>query len=57
VIEREDQHRFDLMADLNEDGSWITIACDRCQWTADIEDPITLAELNDRASEHTEVCR
>jgi hypothetical protein len=51
-----DQGRFDVMGDINENGSWITLACDRCQWSADIEDPVGLRDVNERAQDHAEVC-
>lgn len=35
----------------------VTIHHDCRAWWVDIADPITLAELNQRADEHTEVCR
>lgn len=54
---RENRQRFEVYGDMNADGSWLTISCDRCTWYADVEDPLTLAELNQRADEHTEVCR
>lgn len=58
MIEREDQYRFQIEPVVVRTGAanlWLT--CNRCRWYADITEPITLADLNDRASEHTEVCR
>jgi len=52
-----DMQRFQITGDMNADGSWIEISCDKCRWYAEIEDPLTLAELVQRADEHTEVCR
>lgn len=49
--------RIDVMADADGERSWITLACDRCQWNADIDDPVSLRDLNQRAQEHAEVCR
>lgn len=57
MIEREDQYRFQVMGDMNADGSWLSLMCERCPWSAAIEDPVTLAELIDAASEHAEACR
>lgn len=50
----EDQQRFEVDAEMCAE-MWLS--CERCNWGADIEGPITLAELNRRADEHTEVCR
>lgn len=54
---RTDHYRFSVMGDINANGSWLTLACERCPWTADIEDPVSLRDLNERAQEHAEVCR
>ena len=54
---RTDHYRFSVMGDINANGSWLTLACERCPWTADIEDPVSLRDLNERAEEHAEVCR
>lgn len=51
-----DQGRIDVMADADGERSWVTLACD-CQWSVDIEDPVSLRDLNERAQEHAEVCR
>lgn len=50
----EDQQRF--YVDPADDGALIWLTCERCLWQAELE-PLTLAELNQRADEHTEVCR
>jgi hypothetical protein len=58
VIEREDQYRFQVEPVVVRTGrSHLWLSCDRCRWFAAFGDPISLADLNDRASEHTEVCR
>jgi hypothetical protein len=67
VIEREDQYRFQISATgaahTVVSGIYpdvvIWLECGRCpwQWAAEANHPVTLADLNDRASEHTEVCR
>lgn len=55
-MEREDQYRFSFpMLRLDDPGAYL--ACDRCPWEHEIENDETLAELNDRAAEHAEVCR
>ena len=54
----EDQQQFTVEAIgdyLGEAETWLT--CSRCAWTAEIDKALTLAELNQRADEHTEVCR
>lgn len=66
-MELEDQHRFQVEAmGWNYDGATVTLACTRCKWYADYDqpsgpnetyEPLTLADLNQRAQEHTEVCR
>ena len=50
----DDMQRFEIGAD-REDRMWI--ACGRCPWNVDVEPPLSLAELVQRAEEHTEVCR
>jgi hypothetical protein len=55
---RERQQRFQVEAGaIGEDGQlWLT--CDRCGHLVVVSDePLTLAELNQHADEHTEECR
>lgn len=57
-MDLEDQHRFQVEAmAVPTDVGLIWISCDRCGWHAEIDDPISLADLELRADEHTEVCR
>ena len=58
-MELEDQQRFQVEAIGAAYGveAATVLTCDRCQWSADIDDPISLADLNQHADEHTEVCR
>lgn len=35
----------------------MAMACTRCNWEAEVQDSANLAELMQRAEEHTEVCR
>jgi hypothetical protein len=57
-MEREDQYRFEVDTIASNYGdAAIVLTCTRCSWSADIDDAITLADLNDRAAEHAEVCR
>lgn len=51
--------RFQASAiSLSAAPSDISLRCLRCgRWTSHIERPLTLAELVQRADEHTEVCR
>lgn len=53
-----DLERFRVEAvSLPTDWAINWLLCDRCEWHAEIEEPLTLAELVRRAGEHTEVCR
>lgn len=55
-MDLEDQYRFSFpMLRLDDQGAYLQ--CDRCHWAHEIESGETLAELNLRADEHTEVCR
>jgi hypothetical protein len=57
-MDLEDQHRFTIEALGDYLGeARIELACTRCAWTAEINDLIALAELEQLADEHTEVCR
>lgn len=56
----EDQYRFELEAfQVDRGDTRVILACTRngCPWLIEIDEPTTLAELNQRAAEHTEVCR
>lgn len=53
----EDQRRFTVEGATRWDDGVIWLNCDRCEWTVTLEDAPTLAELNQRADEHAEVCR
>lgn len=65
MVRTEDQHRFEIFASgWTYDGATLTIACDRCDWRKDYDQPTdeafertTLADLIDAADEHAEVCR
>lgn len=57
-MDLEDQHRFQVEPIVVRTGAanvWLT--CDHCRWIAVYSEPLTLADLNRRADEHTEVCR
>lgn len=56
-MDLEDQYRFQVEAVAGEEADIVLLTCDRCRWDADITSTITLADLNQRADEHTEVCR
>lgn len=51
----EEWERF--LINLNFWDDTADIRCQTCGWSADIDDLTTLAELNQRADEHAEVCR
>lgn len=53
----EDQQRFQVEGGAVCEDAQIWITCERCGWVAVLDEPIPLAELNQRAEEHTEVCR
>lgn len=57
-MELEDQYRFTVEAINPFRGTPdISLRCTRCgRWATHIDRPITLADLNQRATEHTEVC-
>lgn len=55
-MELEDEYRFEVEA-MDAYAPEIWLNCTRCSWVAEIEGRITLAELNQRAAEHAEVCR
>jgi hypothetical protein len=43
---------------IRREGPTVLLWCTRCEtWTAETDDPLSLAELVQRADEHTEVCR
>lgn len=54
-----DQYRFRVQAfALSGSPADLSLQCGRCgRWTVHIAEPITLADLIDRADEHAEVCR
>jgi hypothetical protein len=64
-VSPEDMQRFEVDATpwRDAEGADLTISCRRCPWSAHTEhqvgadDAIPLAELMQRADEHTEVCR
>jgi hypothetical protein len=57
-VDLEDQQRFQLILFATFGGDvQVWLHCERCSWQSQIDDPLTLAELNQRADEHTEVCR
>ncbi|GEM_PF-3842940 len=57
-MQLEDQYRFQVEPVVVRTGAAnLWLSCDRCRWYADVSNPITLADLNQRADEHTEVCR
>lgn len=53
-MDLEDQQRFQVEP---ADSAYIWLTCERCLWQAEVAGPETLAELNQRADEHAEVCR
>jgi hypothetical protein len=63
-MELEDERRFEVYAaGWNYGGATLCIACKRCDWRWESDCPdggggeVTLADLDLRADEHTEVCR
>lgn len=60
-MDLEDQQRFHVEAIEERDGPAIALDCARCRlttgWQARFDLALTLAELNQRADEHAEVCR
>jgi hypothetical protein len=59
-VDLEDQQRFQVQpAGSSGWGYWVWLSCTRCPWLGVDFDagPLTLAELNRRADEHTEACR
>jgi hypothetical protein len=48
--------RFEVEAQEWQGVRGLTLFCKRCKWTAVLESPMPLAELVQRADEHTEVC-
>jgi len=60
VTTLEDQRRFKIWAMAWNDGSAsLFVECARCgwQWESEPDEEVTLADLDQRADEHTEVCR
>jgi hypothetical protein len=50
--------RFEITpVGLHGGDATVQLACDRCGWNIWLDDPLSLAELVQRADEHTEVCR
>lgn len=58
-MDLEDQQRFQVEAINPFRGTPdLSLRCTRCvRWATHIDHPLTLAELNQRADEHTEACR
>lgn len=56
-MDLEDQHRFQVEGLASCEDAQLVLSCHRCahQWVFD--GPLNLAELDQRADEHTEVCR
>ncbi len=53
----EGQQQFTVAAIITS-GPDLSIQCTRCyRWTVHIDRPLSLADLNQRAAEHAEVCR
>jgi hypothetical protein len=57
MMELEDQYRFEVDVMVEYGGVTLDLTCRRCGWVCQPDSPITLAELNQRADEHAEVCR
>jgi len=56
-VSPEDMQRFEVESThVALDDTRITIDCRDCYWYAELDLPLTLAELVQRAEEHTEVC-
>lgn len=53
----DDMQRFEIYPDYNAVGTWLWVSCGSCPWVDRAEDPVSLAELVQRAEEHAEVCR
>jgi uncharacterized metal-binding protein YceD (DUF177 family) len=49
--------RFEIQNGATGDAGVVWLACSRCGWGAHVALDLTLAELVQRAGEHTEVCR
>jgi hypothetical protein len=49
--------RFELQGAASYEDAQLWITCDWCGWVAVYDEPHALAELVQRAEEHTEVCR
>lgn len=53
----EDQQRFQVEGAASAEDAQLWLTCDRCGVFVVSDEPLTLGELNQRADEHTEVCR
>jgi hypothetical protein len=57
-VSPDDMQRFEIERGPRRRGGVVVILrCTRCAWEFETLEPITLAELVQRAEEHTEVCR
>lgn len=57
-VSPDDMQRFEIEAQEWRGSLGLTMRCERCGWVAVLESPLlTLAELVQRADEHTEDCR
>lgn len=57
MIEREDQYRFTVAPVEPVDNMSLTVTCERCGLPVTVGGLALLADLNDAATEHAEVCR
>ncbi len=57
-MDLEDQQRFTVKPFAEFEDATLSLVCDRCgdRW-AEFDGPVALAELNQRADQHAEVCR
>lgn len=56
-MQLEDQQRFQIEGGASAEDAQLWLTCDRCGLVLVSDEPLTLAELNQRADEHTEECR
>jgi len=55
-VSPDDMQRFEARGHSREDAQ-LLLSCERCGVITVSDEPLTLAELVQRADEHTEVCR
>lgn len=55
-MQLEDQHHVEIDAVYSTGELYITAECRRCPWIGEIEVPVVLADVIERAEQHVEVC-